>query len=163
MMGKRNFSDEFKREAVTRSARDSASSAARPNTTIFDYAIGGTGGRPGKVINPDGSFRLYEYNTRGRAMREVNELVPSFRLNRNMGHLRSGHLVPVGNEATVNEPARGRYSNSRAIARPANSPTNSDGGPASHHDDRVARHIPSDSCVIPHACGRAQPRFAGAR
>ena len=37
MMGKRNFSDEFKREAVARSARDSASSAARPNTTIFDW------------------------------------------------------------------------------------------------------------------------------
>ncbi|MBK8001381.1 MAG: hypothetical protein IPK15_22420, partial [Verrucomicrobia bacterium] len=44
------------------------------NTTQFDYSDGCACGKPGKIINPDGSFRLYEYNAQGLTNRMVNEL-----------------------------------------------------------------------------------------
>jgi RHS repeat-associated protein len=52
----------------------SLTDATGTNTTTFDYAGGCACGRPGKVINPDGSFRLYEYTAQGLANRVVNEL-----------------------------------------------------------------------------------------
>src|SRR6185503_7727788 len=52
----------------------SLTDATGTNTTIFDYTGGCACGRPGKVIDPDGSFRLYEYNSLGQTVREVNEL-----------------------------------------------------------------------------------------
>src|SRR5207249_3775442 len=42
--------------------------------TQFDYTSGCSCGRPGKVINADNSFRLYEYNEFGQTNRVVNEL-----------------------------------------------------------------------------------------
>ncbi len=47
---------------------------AAGNTTQFEYDGGCACGRPGKVINPDGSFRLYEYTSQGQTNRVVNEL-----------------------------------------------------------------------------------------
>ena len=44
------------------------------NTTIFDYSNGCACGKPGKVINPDGSFKLTEYDSLGNTTRTVNEL-----------------------------------------------------------------------------------------
>ncbi len=65
---------------VTRVTRDpqgrvtSLTDATGTNTTFFDYESGCACGRPGKVTNPDGSFRLYEYNALGQTNRIVNEL-----------------------------------------------------------------------------------------
>ncbi len=47
---------------------------AKGNTTTFDYAGGCSCGKPRKVINPDGSLRLYEYNSLGQTNRVANEL-----------------------------------------------------------------------------------------
>ena len=44
------------------------------HTTTYDYAGGCSCGKPGKVINPDGTFRLYDYNGYGQLTREENEL-----------------------------------------------------------------------------------------
>jgi RHS repeat-associated protein len=46
---------------------------AEGNVTVFDYTSGCPCGRPGKVINPDGSFRLYEYNGFGQVTKETDE------------------------------------------------------------------------------------------
>ncbi|RFC50106.1 MAG: putative conserved protein RhaS [Verrucomicrobia bacterium] len=46
---------------------------AEGNVTRFDYTSGCPCGRPGKVINPDGSFRLYEYNGFGQVTKETDE------------------------------------------------------------------------------------------
>ncbi|MCX6879255.1 MAG: fibro-slime domain-containing protein [Verrucomicrobia bacterium] len=46
---------------------------AEGNLTQFDYTTGCPCGRPGKVINPDGSFRLYEYNSFGQVTKETDE------------------------------------------------------------------------------------------
>lgn len=65
------------RTSVSRDAQGrvvSLTDATGTNTTIFDYSNGCACGRPGKVINPDGSFRLYEYNSQGLTNRVVNEL-----------------------------------------------------------------------------------------
>ena len=43
------------------------------NTTIYEYDGGCSCGKPSKIINPDGTFRLYEYNGLGQTIREVNE------------------------------------------------------------------------------------------
>lgn len=65
---------------VTRVTRDpqgrvtSLTDATGTNTTFFDYESGCACGRPGKVTNPDGSFRLYEYNALGQTNRIVNEV-----------------------------------------------------------------------------------------
>ena len=52
----------------------SLTDATGTNTTIFDYNGGCACGKPGKVINPDGSFKITEYNSLGQVTREVNEL-----------------------------------------------------------------------------------------
>ncbi|MBE7502108.1 MAG: hypothetical protein HS113_17790 [Verrucomicrobiales bacterium] len=44
------------------------------HTTTYDYTGGCSCGKPGKVINPDGTFRLYDYNGYGQLTREENEL-----------------------------------------------------------------------------------------
>ena len=46
---------------------------AEGNVTRFDYTNGCPCGRPGKVINPDGTFRLYEYNAFGQVTKETDE------------------------------------------------------------------------------------------
>lgn len=46
---------------------------AEGNLTQFDYTSGCPCGRPGKVINPDLSFRLYEYNALGQVTKETDE------------------------------------------------------------------------------------------
>lgn len=46
---------------------------AEGNVTRFDYTDGCPCGRPGKVINPDGTFRLYEYNGFGQVTKETDE------------------------------------------------------------------------------------------
>lgn len=65
------------RTMVTRDTQghvETITDATGTNTTIFDYAGGCSCGRPGKIINPDNSFRLYEYNSFGQTNRIVNEL-----------------------------------------------------------------------------------------
>jgi len=49
-------------------------SDAGGNTSQFDFTGGCACGRPGKVINPDGTFRLYGYTTQGLTNRVVNEV-----------------------------------------------------------------------------------------
>lgn len=44
------------------------------HTTLYDYTGGCSCGKPGKLINPDGTFRLFDYNSLGQTTREVNEL-----------------------------------------------------------------------------------------
>ena len=62
--------------AFTRDAQGRVTSVTDFNghTTSYDYTGGCSCGKPGKVINPDGTFRLYEYNAQGQTTREVNEL-----------------------------------------------------------------------------------------
>ncbi len=61
---------------VTRDSQGRVASLtdAAGNTTQFDYTGGCTCGKPAKVINPDGSFKLYEYDSLGNATRTINEL-----------------------------------------------------------------------------------------
>jgi RHS repeat-associated protein len=47
---------------------------AANHTTLFDYTGGCACGKPGKVINPDGSFKLTDYDALGNTTRTVNEL-----------------------------------------------------------------------------------------
>ncbi|MFO1501304.1 MAG: putative Ig domain-containing protein [Verrucomicrobiota bacterium] len=47
---------------------------AAGNTTQFNYDGGCSCGKPGKVINADGSFRLYSYNEFGQTTSAINEL-----------------------------------------------------------------------------------------
>ncbi|MCC6235860.1 MAG: PASTA domain-containing protein, partial [Verrucomicrobiales bacterium] len=47
---------------------------AAGNVTRVEYDGGCACGRPGKVINPDGSFRLYEYTFQGLTNRVINEV-----------------------------------------------------------------------------------------
>lgn len=42
------------------------------NVTRFEYPSGGD--KPSKIVNPDGSFRLYEYNSFGQVTRLVDEM-----------------------------------------------------------------------------------------
>ena len=60
----------------TRDAQGRVTSVSDYNghTTVYDYAGGCSCGKPAKVINPDGTFRTYEYNTRGQTIRETDEL-----------------------------------------------------------------------------------------
>jgi RHS repeat-associated protein len=44
------------------------------HTTLYDYTGGCSCGKPGKITDPHGNFRLYEYNSRGQSLREINEL-----------------------------------------------------------------------------------------
>jgi RHS repeat-associated protein len=44
------------------------------HTTFYDYVGGCSCGKPGMIVNPDGSFRSYEYNAWGQAIRETDEL-----------------------------------------------------------------------------------------
>lgn len=64
------------RAAVTRDSQGRITSLtdAAGNTRMFDYSGGCDCGQPGKIINPDGSFRLLEYDSLGRTTRELNEL-----------------------------------------------------------------------------------------
>ena len=43
-------------------------------TSLYDYTGGCSCGKPGRVINPDGTSRTYEYNSRGQTVRETDEL-----------------------------------------------------------------------------------------
>ncbi len=43
------------------------------HTTTYDYTGGCSCGKPGRVANPDGTFRTYEYNSFGQVTREVDE------------------------------------------------------------------------------------------
>jgi uncharacterized protein RhaS with RHS repeats len=47
---------------------------ATGHTTSFDYLGGCSCGKPDRIANPDGSFRLMEYAWYGAAARLVNEL-----------------------------------------------------------------------------------------
>ena len=64
------------RTGVTRDSQGRVTSVtdAAGHTTRMDYTGGCACGRPGKVTNPDGSFRLYEYDSFGQTTREINEL-----------------------------------------------------------------------------------------
>ncbi len=42
-------------------------------STFYDYQGGCSCGKPGKIVNPDGSFTLYEYNSQGQVTRKINE------------------------------------------------------------------------------------------
>jgi YD repeat-containing protein len=66
------------------------------NTTRFDYENGCSCGRPGKVINPDGSFRLYGYDALGNTNLIVNELGAATR----MQYDRSGRLLWIEDPLT---------------------------------------------------------------
>jgi RHS repeat-associated protein len=62
--------------SVTRDSQGRVTSVtdAAGNTTTLDYTGGCACGQPGKIINPDGSFRLREYNSLGQTTMEVNEI-----------------------------------------------------------------------------------------
>lgn len=64
------------RTLVTRDAQGRVASLtdAAGQTTRFDYTDGCACGKPGKVINPDGSFRISEYDSLGNVTRAVNEV-----------------------------------------------------------------------------------------
>src|SRR5262249_1061915 len=64
------------RTTVTRDAQGRVTSLKDPadNVTLFDHTDGCFCGKPGKIINPDGSFRHYQYNSFGQTTLEVNEL-----------------------------------------------------------------------------------------
>lgn len=61
---------------VTRDSQGRVASLtdAAGHTTSFDYMGGCSCGKPGKVTNADGSFRLMEYDSFGNTTRLVNEL-----------------------------------------------------------------------------------------
>lgn len=61
---------------VTRDSQGRVASLtdAAGHTTSFDYIGGCSCGKPGKVTNADGSFRLMEYDSFGNTTRLVNEL-----------------------------------------------------------------------------------------
>jgi RHS repeat-associated protein len=63
------------------------------HTTTYDYTSGCPCGKPGKIINPDGTFRLYEYNSFGQTTLEVNEL----------GHRTQWHYDDVGRLLSVTD------------------------------------------------------------
>ncbi len=81
------------RTAVSRDAlgRVATLTDAAGNTTRFEYEAGCSCGRPGKVINPDGSFRLFEYNEFGQTNRVVDELGAETIFN----HDRAGRLLSI--------------------------------------------------------------------
>ncbi len=60
----------------TRDAQGRVTSAIDYNgrTTLYDYTGGCSCGKPGKVTNPDGTFRTYEYSAQGQTIRETDEL-----------------------------------------------------------------------------------------
>jgi RHS repeat-associated protein len=64
------------RTIVTRDAQGRVASLtdAAGQTTRFDYTDGCACGKPGKVINPDGSFRISEYDSFGNPTRTINEV-----------------------------------------------------------------------------------------
>lgn len=62
--------------SFTRDAQGRVTSVTDLNghTTGYDYTGGCSCGKPGKVTNPDGTFRTYDYNWLGQTTKEVNEL-----------------------------------------------------------------------------------------
>jgi RHS repeat-associated protein len=62
--------------AFTRDSQGRVTSVTDFNsrTTTYDYAGGCSCGKPGRVINPDGTLRTYEYNAQGKTVRETDEL-----------------------------------------------------------------------------------------
>ena len=85
------------------SGRMTSLTDATGKSTRFEYESGCACSSPGKVINPDGSFRLYGYNSLGQTNRVVNELGAETRL----GYDAAGRLLWV--EDALNRRTSFRY------------------------------------------------------